>query len=127
MEQGFRKSNLTLPLPSALAVLVAASTFIATAKGRISHAQLSLSDTGTGAGSTQVAVKVNGTAITPAGGIAIAGAAATKAAVVPVNGFYPGGALVNPGDVVTVDVVAVPATTLPKQASVILEITQIDV
>jgi hypothetical protein len=130
MEVGFRKSNLTLVLPNPLAAGAGQATHYVTTKGRISHVQLGLSDTGVGAGSTEVVINVNGVPVSNAGGIAIAGAAASKTAgydVTQGTNNYPGGARVNKGDLITVDVISVPATTVPKQAVVILEITQIDV
>jgi protein involved in polysaccharide export with SLBB domain len=104
--------------------------FIATHRARISNAQLCLSDTGTGAGATTAVLKVNGVAVTSAGALSVAqGAASPRVNTLVVAGSneYPGGALINPGDVVTVDITAVPATTVPKAACVILDLTQVDV
>jgi hypothetical protein len=130
MEVGFRRSNLTLPLPNPLAAGVGQATHFVTTKARISHVQLSLSDTGVGAGSTEVVINVNGVPVSNAGGIAIAGAAASKTAGYDVTlgiNEFPGGARVNEGDLITVDVISVPDTTVPKQACVILELLQVDV
>jgi hypothetical protein len=129
MQETLRKSFLTLPLTGPLAVANGAATFIATHKARIAAVQLTLSDTGTGAGSTKAMVNVNGAAITADGNLAIAGAAAGKAVQSPVSlgvNNYPGGALINPGDTVTIDISAVPATAAPKGGSVILDLTQVD-
>ena len=40
---------------------------------------------------------------------------------------FPGGMRLNAGDVVTVDVASVPATTVPKAAFVVLDIIEVDV
>jgi len=120
---------LTLLLP-ALAVANGVATYVAQHRARIHRAQLCLSDTGTGAGSTKVRVKVNGNDVTGAADLSVAQGAATPAVDMAVNAgtnLFPGGALINPGDVVTVDVMAVPATTVPKCAFVVLDLVQVDV
>jgi hypothetical protein len=124
-----RKSHLTLPLPAALAASNGQVTFTATQKVRVRVAEMCLSDTGTGAGSTEVRLNVNATAITASGDLAIAGAATGKSvSKIISNGSnqYPGGALLNAGDVLTVDLVSVPGTTAPKAGMVILELVQVD-
>jgi hypothetical protein len=97
-------------------------------KGRIAGAHLCLSDTGTGAGATSVQVNVNGAAILAAPGLSIAGAAASKTIEVDVTigSQYPGGSRINKGDQITLDVIAVPATTVPKGGFVVLDIVQVD-
>jgi hypothetical protein len=130
MQDSFRKSALTLPLPAPLAVANGVVSYIAQHHARIHRAQLCLSDTGTGAGSTEVRVKVNGNDVTGPGDLAIAQGAASKALDMLVSGGsnqYPGGALIQPGDVVTIDVMAVPATTVPKAAFVVLDLIQVDI
>jgi hypothetical protein len=129
MQDSFRKSNLTLPLP-ALAVANGVATYIAQHTARIHRAQLCLSDTGTGAGATSVRVNVNGVDVTGPGDLSIAQGAASKAVDMSVAGGsnqFPGGARINFGDVVTIDVTAVPATTAPKAAFVVLDLVQVDV
>lgn len=130
MQDSFRRSHLTLPLPDPLAASNGQVTFVATQKTRIHAAQLSLSDTGVGAGNTEARINVNGVAITAAGDLAIAGAAAGKTVSKTISkgsNQFPGGALLNIGDAVTVDLVSVPATTVPKAAFVVLDLVQVDV
>lgn len=127
MQETFRKSRLTLPLPAPLAAGVGQVTYTAIHRAIITDAQLCLSDTGTGAGTTAVTVKVNGVAI---GSLSIAGAAANASVSAQTPGAqsqYPAGAAILPGDVVTVDIGSVPATTVPKAGFVVLELTQQDV
>ena len=130
MQDSFRRSHLTLPLPSVLAAAAAQATFVATHRTRIHAAQLCLSDTGTGAGGTEVTIKVNGVAITAAGDLLIAGAAPGKSKSVTISkgsNQFPGGALLNPGDTVTVDIASVPAATVPAAGFVVLDLVQVDV
>lgn len=130
MQDSFRRSTITLPLPGALAAGAGQASYTSPRSQRIASAQLCLSDTGTGAGTTEVAIKVNGTAITAAGDLAIAGAAGTKTiskAIVKGSNQFPGGARLNAGDVVTVDVSSVPATTQPKAGFVVLDIVEVDI
>jgi protein involved in polysaccharide export with SLBB domain len=97
---------------------------------RIAGAQLCLSDSGTGAGATKAVVKVNGTAVTAANDLSIAGAAGNKTVSVAVtkgSNQYPGGARLNAGDIVTIDITAVPATTVPALAFVVLDIVEVDI
>jgi hypothetical protein len=129
MMETFRKSALTLPLPTVLAVANGVATYTAKHRQRILNAQLCLADPGTGAGSTSVRVKVNGVAIVADGDLAITVVSGGKSVdkditLGTVN--FPGGALVAPGDVVTVDVIAVPGTTVPKAAFVVLDVVQVD-
>jgi|GEM_PF-6517426 len=128
MQDSFRRSHLTLPLPAALAVSNGQVTFTATQKTRIRAAELCLSDSGAGAGSTAVQVNVNGVAITAAGDLSIAGGAAAKSISKTISkgsNQFPGGALLNIGDTVTLDLVSVPATA-PKAAFVVLDLVQVD-
>jgi hypothetical protein len=114
----------------ALAAANGVATFVVQRKMRIAKLQLSLPGTGTGAGNTTVAVKLNGNLISPTGGISIAGAAVGKTAAVDVtkgSQAHPGGALAMPGDVITVDVTAVPATTVPAGGVVYLDVLQLDI
>ena len=131
MQDSFRRSHLTLPLPgSPLAAAVAVCTFTATQKTRIHAAQLCLSDSGTGAGGTEVTIKVNGVAITAGGDLLIASAAPglTKSVTVSKgSNQFPGGALLNIGDVVTVDIASVSGTNAPKAGFVVLDVVQVDV
>jgi hypothetical protein len=129
-QEQLRRSYITLSLPASPAVGAGQSTFIATHPMRIISAQLGVSDTGTGAGATTVALNQNGMAIATTAALTIAQGAATKATKSALPGTtqsYPGGQRVNIGDVITVDVTAVPATTAPKAATVILSVTQLDV
>jgi hypothetical protein len=129
MQDSFRRSHLTLPLLATLAAANGVVTFKATQKTRIHTAQLCLSDSGTGAGSTEVRVNVNGTAITTAGDLAIAGGAAGKSVsktITKGSNQFPGGALLNIGDTVTVDIASVPATTQPAAGFVVLDLVQVD-
>jgi hypothetical protein len=130
MQDSFRRSTLTLPVLAPLAASVGQATYTAPRPMRIAGAQLCLSDTGTGAGATAVSINVNGTAINAAGSLSIAGAAAGKSLGIAITGGsnqYPGGARLNKGDVVTVDVTSVPATTVPKGGFVVLDIVEVDV
>jgi hypothetical protein len=129
MQDSFRKSLLTLPLLPTLAVLAAAATYIAQRPFRIIGAQLCLSGPGTGAGATTVNVNVNAVAINPGGSLSIAVGAAANAVNTPISldSQYPGGFRVNKGDVITVDITAVPGTTVPKLGFVVLDLVEIDV
>ncbi len=130
MSEILRRSFITLPLPGSPAVAVGLATFIASRPLRIIDAQLALSDSGVGAGATTVAVNLNGTALTLSAPLTVAQGAAvagTLAAVIGTTQAYPGGQRVNKGDVVTVDVTAVPATTAPKAAAVILTVVEQDI
>jgi hypothetical protein len=128
MQDSFRRSHLTLPLPAPLAASAAQVTFVATQKTRIRAAQLCVSDTGSGANSTEATIKVNGAAITTAGDLAIAGGAAGKSVsktITKGSNQFPGGALLNKGDTITVDL-AIPGTTAPKAGFVVLDLVQVD-
>lgn len=126
-QQLLRKSVLTLPL-FAVAVAAGQASFTASTRFRIHYAQLSLSDTGTGAGNTAALLKVNSVAITGASDLSIAGASVGKSVKAKItNGTqYPGGHIVNPGDVITVDITAIPGTTAPAKAVAYLDVTQVD-
>jgi hypothetical protein len=130
MQDSFRRSTLTFPLPAPLTVSVGQVTYTAPRPQRIAGAQLCLSDTGTGSGATTVNINVNGVAVNAVGSLSIAGAATGKSIGTAITGGsnnYPGGARINAGDVVTVDVTAVPGTTVPKAAFVVLDIVEIDI
>lgn len=130
MQDSFRRSTLTLPLPAAIAAGVAQVTYKAPRPMRIAGAQLCLSDTGTGAGATNANVNVNGTAINAANSLSIAGAASGKSIGTSITGGsnqYPGGARLNPNDVVTIDVTSVPATTVPKAGFIVLDMVEVDI
>ena len=130
MQDSFRRSTITLPLPAPLAASVGQVTYTSPRPQRISGAQLCLSDTGTGSGATTANVNVNGVAINAAGTLSIAGAASGKSvstAITEGQNNYPGGARLNPGDVVTVDLAAVPGTTVPKAGFIVLDIVEIDI
>lgn len=130
MQDSFRRSHLTLPLPAALAASNGQVNFTASQKTRIHAAQLCLSDTGTGTGSTEVRINVNAVAITASGDLAIAGAATNKTVTKIISkgsNQFPGGALLNVGDTVTVDLVSIPGTTAPKAGFVVLDLVQVDV
>lgn len=125
----FRRSVLTLHLPTVLAVANGVATYKAKHRMRVSNAQLNLSDPGTGTGSTSVRVKVGSTAIVADSDLVITVASAGKEIDIDVtlgSNQFPGGALVNPGDVITVDVLTVPGTTVPKCAFVTLDVVQVD-
>jgi len=128
MQDSYRKSFLTLPLQPVLAVATAVITFIAPRPFRVIGAQLCLSDKGTGTGATTANVNVNGTAINPASSLSITVAGSVTAVNTPItlNAQFPGGLRVNKGDVITVDVTAVPGTTVPKNGNVILDLVQLD-
>lgn len=130
MQDSFRKSHLTLPLPGTIAAGNGKVTFTATQKTRIHAAELCLSDTGTGTGSTEVRLNINSTAITSSGDLQIASAATgkTKSATISKgSNQFPGGALLNVGDTLTVDIVSVPGTTVPGAGFVVLDLVQVDV
>lgn len=128
MQDSFRKSLLTLPLLPTLLVQAAVAIYIAQRSMLIDSAQLGLSDQGTGAGATTVNVKVNGVAINPAASLSVAVGAASNAVATPItlNSQFPGGFRINAGDVVTVDIAAVPATTVPKNGFVVLGLVEVD-
>jgi hypothetical protein len=130
MQDSFRKSTITLPLFGTLAVLTAAATFTSKRSFVITGAQLGLPDTGTGTGNTTVVVKVNGTAVNGSGS-SVAGAATGKSVAIALTptspAGNPSGVSINPGDVVTVDVTAVPGTTAPKGGAVYLDVVQRDI
>lgn len=130
MQDSFRRSSITLPLPAALAASVGQATYVSPRPQLIVGAELCLSDTGTGAGATNVNINVNGAAINVASSLSIAGGAAGKSVSTLISGGtqrFPGGAAVNTGDTVTVDLTAVPATTVPKAAFVVLDMIEFDV
>jgi len=124
-----RRSYVSLALPGNLAVAAGVAGFVAEFPANIVKAQLYLGSTGTGAGSTTVTVKKNGTAILPAAGLTIAGAAAGKtaeSATTKPEGL-PGGVRIDVGDVITVDVSAIPGTTASANGEVKLHIVQSDI
>jgi hypothetical protein len=49
MQDSFRRSTITLPLPTPLTATNSVATYVSPRKQRVSQAQLCLSDTGTGA------------------------------------------------------------------------------
>lgn len=129
MQDSFRKSSITLPLPGPLAVGNAQVTFTSYRNLRLTRLQLCLSGSGTGAGATNVNVNQNGTAINAANALSIAGAAGTPNVATQLNtgNSYPGGDRINKGDVITVDITSVPATTQPKGGFVVLDVIELDV
>lgn len=128
MQDSFRRSTITIPLPAPPAAANGVATYVAPRMMRIASAQLCLSDTGTGAGATDVNVKVNGNAINAANSLSIAGAASGKSVSTAIidDSQYPGGFRLNNGDTVTVDVASVPGTTVPKGAFVVLDVVEVD-
>jgi hypothetical protein len=128
MQDSFRRSTITLPLPTPLTATNSVATYVSPRKQRVSQAQLCLSDTGTGAGATTVNVKVNGTAINAVGSLSVAvGAGSPAVSTTIISGSqYPGGTLLNKGDTVTVDVAAVPGTTVPKLGFLVLDVLEVD-
>lgn len=123
-----RRSFIPLHLFGNLAVAASVATFTVPRSLVLSRAQLSLPGSGTGAGGTTVDVKVNGIAVITA--ITVASAAANPTATQlasPSAGTYPSGWRLNAGDVVTVDVTAVPGTTVPPGGVVYLDVVQVDV
>ena len=130
MQDSFRRSTITLPLPGPLAASAGQATYVAPRNMRIASAQLCLSDTGSGAGSTNANVNVNGSAVNAANSLSIAGGAGGKSVSASITGGsqgFPGGAGVNAGDTITVDITAVPATTQPKAGFVVLDVVEVDV
>jgi hypothetical protein len=130
MQDSFRRSTITLPTPGTVVAANGVASYTAPRPMRIAGAQLCLSDSGAGAGATKAVINVNGVAITAANDLSIAGAAGNKTVSVAVtkgSNQYPGGARLNNGDVVTVDITAVPGTTVPKLAFVVLDIVEVDV
>lgn len=129
MQDSFRRSTITLPTPATVAAGTAVASYTAPRPMRIAGAQLSLSSTGTGSGSTKAVIKVNGVAITAANDLSIASAATNKTVSIAVSlgsNQFPGGARINAGDLVTVDITAVPGTTVPGCATVILDVVEVD-
>ncbi|HEX4039071.1 MAG TPA: hypothetical protein VHX37_13505 [Acidobacteriaceae bacterium] len=128
MQDSFRRSTITIPLPAPPAAANGVATYVAPRMMRIASAQLCLSDTGTGAGATNVNLKVNGNAINAANSLSIAGAASGKSLSTEIidDSNFPGGFRLNSGDTVTVDVTSVPATTVPKAAFIVLDMVQVD-
>jgi hypothetical protein len=129
MQDSFRRSTITLPLPGPVAVANGQATYKSPRAMRIAGAQLCLSDTGTGAGSTNANVNINGSPINAANSLSIAGAAGGKSIGVGITGGsnqYPGGARLNANDVVTIDITAVPATTAPKFGFIVLDVVELD-
>lgn len=121
------RSYVTLPLLGAPAVGAGVAAFVAPHALRISGAQLFLKSTGTGAGSTTAQVKVGANNILQAD-LTIAAAAATKYVKQSARGGgVPGGYDVNAGDVVTVNITAIPGTTAPTDGYVVLHIAQVEV
>jgi hypothetical protein len=130
MQDSFRRSTITLPTPSVVAAANGVASYTAPRPMRIAGAQLCLSDSGTGAGATKAVIKVNGVAVTAANDLSIAGAAANKtvsSSVTLGSNQFPGGARLNKGDLVTVDITAVPGTTVPALAFVVLDIVEVDI
>ncbi len=128
MQDSFRRSSLTLPILAALAAANGVATIVATQKTRIAAAHLCLTDSGSGAGATEVRLNINGVAVTAAGDLAIAAGAASPTVSKRIalgSNQYPGGALVNAGDTITVDVVSV-AGNKPAGAFVVLDLVQVD-
>jgi hypothetical protein len=129
-EQLLRRSQITLPLPSVLAIGASLSTFIAPYPFRIIGAQLVASDSGVGAGATTVIVKRNGMQVPTQAPLSVAQGAATLSTMEPFIGTpsnYPGGQGISKGDKLTVDCTAIPATTPPKCVVLILSVVQTDV
>jgi hypothetical protein len=111
-----------------LAVAASVATYKVGKSAVLTGAELSLADSGVGAGSTSVVVKVNGVAVTPA--ISVAGAAAGVTTYAKTSNeapaVYPAGIGLKPGDVITIDITAIPGTTPPKGGVVYLDLTQRD-
>lgn len=125
--ESFRRSTLTLPIPDALAVANGQVTYTAPRMMRAVSAQLCLSDTGSGTGATTAKVNLNGNALAT---LSIASAATGKSLSATISAGvnnYPGGARINAGDVITVDLTAVPGTTVPKGGFIVLDIVEVDV
>lgn len=130
-QQQLRKSYISLPL-SLAAVAAGIATFIASHPMRILSAQLCVSNVGTGAGATTVAVNLNGSAVALSAPLTLTVAGGVKAVKSTVIGAtsaqsYPGGIRVNANDTITVDVTALPGTTSPAVAHVLLSVTQLDI
>ncbi|MHB1673778.1 MAG: hypothetical protein ACYCSP_05955 [Acidobacteriaceae bacterium] len=129
MQDSFRRNTITLPLGAPLVAAVGVVTYTSPRPQLIAGAQLCLSDTGTGTGATDVNLNVNGVLINAANSLSIAGAAVGNSVSTAslTDSQFPGGTRINMGDVVTVDVASVPATTAPKAAFVVLDIVEVDI
>lgn len=117
-----------IPLLGPLAAAAGVATYAIQLRSRIMDVELSLADTGAGAGNTSVDVKLNGNSIL-AGALSIAGGAAGKTAQSgPANPVgEPSGVDADPDDEITVDVTAVPGTTPPAGGFITLACAARDV
>src|ERR1035437_8286952 len=77
MQDSFRRSTLTLPLPSTLALATGVVTYISPRPQRIAGAQLCLSDTGTDTAHQTALAPAQGTLATDTAAKAVADAAYT--------------------------------------------------
>lgn len=95
-----------------LAAAAAVATFVAVFRFRLTAVVLALGNTGGTSGNTDVDVNRNGASIMPAQALRIAQGAATKYVKAPPAGATgePSGLVIEPGDVITIDIDAVPGT-----------------
>jgi hypothetical protein len=106
-----------------LAAKTAADALVVTDRAAVVAAQAAVT-------ATTVSIKVNGTAVNAANSLKIYAGGASNAVGTAITGGsnqYPGGARLNKDDVVTIDITAVPATTVPKLGFVVLDIVEVDV
>lgn len=110
-----------IPLIGPLAVAAGVATYAIQPRSRIMDVELSLTDTGAGAGNTSVDVKLNGNSIL-AGALSIAGGSAAKTSRSGPRSpaGEPSGVNADPDGEITVDVTAVPGTTPPAGGFVTL-------
>lgn len=121
MQQQVRYFTVTLPFPGNAAVANEVAGYEFQQNARVLEAELFLGTTGTGAGSTSVDVKKNGTSIFAAN-MAIASASATKRVRKAPNKAVgePSGLSFAKGDYARVDVTAIPGTTTSTNGFVTL-------
>lgn len=126
-----RLFTVVVPLGDTLAAGAGRAKYTVQTRCRLLEAELSLGTTGTGAGNTDVDVNKGGATVLTAPGLRVASAAAAPATVranpsVGVVG-EPSGVPLEPGDAITVDIDAVPATTASARGAVTLLFAAVDV
>lgn len=129
MQQPLRWFTHTLFISGALAVVSGRATVKVLQRMRIVNTEFALGVAPTGAGNTAVTVKRNGSAIGNATDLQLA-AAANVVSAKPVNlitGGEPSGVQCAPGDLITVDVTSICATTPGSDAQITLMCAVIDI
>lgn len=131
MADRIRYFTVALPLADGnLAAGAGKDVYAVQTRCRLLEAELTLAGTGTGAGNTDVDVKKNGSLVWATPGLRIASAASAPASVraKPTVGVAgePSGVACEPGDVITADIVAIPATTASSHGKVVLLFAAID-